>query len=464
MKTLIRSGTVITASDTFQADILVDGEIIAAVGHNLGPTDREIDATGRFVLPGGVDEHTHFKLPVSGTESMPWETESVAAALGGTTTVIDFAMQQKGGMLSAAIEDWKVNRAEGRSAVDYGLHVTVVDLRPEVAEEIGEIVERGVTTLKCLMAYKGSVMVDDATLFRTLQAARQHGALVLVHCENGDLVDLMQRDLIAAGKTEPRYHPISRPAPNEGEATNRAIVLAELAGAPLFIVHVTCAQAVERIRAAQDRGLPIYAETCPQYLTLTEEELTRPDFEGAKWVCSPPLRPAGHGDALWQALADGTLRGLGSDHCAFTFRQKEMGRGDFTRIPNGIPAVEERLPILYAYGVAPGRITVNQLVDLTATTPARLMGLYPRKGSIAPGSDADLVLFDPDASWAMTAGTQHSAAGYSAFEGLPMQGKVDTVLLRGSVIVRGGEYTGTLGQGEFIPRRPYGPAYQSIDT
>ena len=456
MKTVIRGGTVVTASDTYLADILIDGDTIAAVGRDLGPADREIDASDQYIFPGGIDEHTHFGLPVSNTVSAPWETESVAAAMGGTTTVIDFAMQSRGGSLLDGIREWKEERAEGHSAVDYGFHITLVDLTPEVLREIPALVEAGVPTIKCLMAYKGTVMVDDATLFRALRASRESGALILVHCENGDIVYALQQELIAAGKTEPRYHAASRPPECEGEATHRAIVLAEMAGAPLFVVHVTAAQAVQEIQAARARGLPVYAETCPQYLTLTVDELDRPNFEGAKYVCSPALRTRCHQDVLWDALRDGALQAVGSDHCAFNFRgQKEMGRERFTLIPNGLPTVEERLPILYSRGVIPGHLSLNRFVEVISTAPAKLMGLYPRKGTIAVGSDADLVLFDPDRKWTMGVDTQHSAVDYSAFEGLPMQGAVQTVFLRGEVIVQHGTYTGTLGQGRFIPRKPF---------
>lgn len=459
MRTLIANGTIVTAADTFSSDILIEGEQIAAIGSGLGPADWTIDASGRYVFPGGIDEHTHFGLPVSGTVSAPWQTESVAAALGGTTTVIDFAMQTRGETLSAGIREWMENRAAGNSAVDYGFHITLIDLNPEVIEEIPAVVEMGVTTIKCLMAYKGTVMVDDETLFRTLQISREVGALVMVHCENGDVVATLQRELVAAGHTEPRFHPISRPPQCEGEATHRAIALAGMAGAPLFVVHVTAAQAAEEIRTARARGLRVYGETCPQYLTLTEENLSEPDFEGAKWVCSPPLRPAEHREILWDALADGTLQGLGSDHCAFTFEQKELGRDDFRLIPNGIPAAEERLPILYSEGVAAGRISLERFVDIVSTSPAKIMGLYPRKGTVAPGSDADLVLFDPGPEWTMTAETQHSGIDYSPFEGLPVKGKVETVLLRGRTIVEDGRYVGALGQGQYIPRRAYAEAY-----
>jgi dihydropyrimidinase len=463
MRTLIRGGTVITGTDTFSGDVLIDGETVSAIGRELGGADREIDASGRYVLPGGIDEHTHFGLPVSNTVSAPWKTESVAAALGGTTTVIDFAMQMRGGSLLAGVRKWQEERAAGQSAVDYGLHITLVDLSPAAASEIPALVEAGVPTIKCLMAYKGTVMVDDETLFRTLQLSREVGALVMVHCENGDVVYTLQRELVAAGKTEPRYHAESRPPLQEGEGTHRAIVLAEMAGAPLFVVHVTAAQAVDEIRAARGRGLPVYGETCPQYVTLTVDDLDRPGFEGAKYVCSPALRSRDHHDALWTALREDTLQGVGSDHCAFNFHgQKELGRERFTLIPNGLPSVEERLSIMYSCGVVPGRLNLQRWVEIVSTNPAKLMGLYPRKGTIAPGSDADIVILDPDTEWTMSHDTQHTGVDYTPFEGLPMKGKVQTVLLRGEPIVRNGAYVGSLGQGRFIPREPYGAAYRGL--
>jgi dihydropyrimidinase len=452
MRTLITNGTIVTAADTFSGDILIEDERIAALGSGLGSADRTIDASGRYVFPGGIDEHTHFGLPVSGTVSAPWETESVAAALGGTTTVIDFAMQTRGETLLAGIRDWMENRAAGHSAIDYGFHITLIDLNPAVIEEIPAVVEMGVTTIKCLMAYKGTVMVDDETLFRTLQISRDAGALVMVHCENGDVVATLQRELVAAGHTEPLFHPISRPPQCEGEATHRAIALAGMAGAPIFVVHVTAAQAADEIRAARARGLRVYGESCPQYLTLTEENLAGPGFEGAKWVCSPPLRPAGHRDILWDALADGTLQGLGSDHCAFTTEQKALGRDDFRLIPNGIPAAEERLPILYSEGVAAGRITPERFVDIVSTSPAKIMGLYPRKGALASGSDADIVLLDTRRRHTVRAAAMHEA-DYSPWEGRDLACWPSLTMLRGKVVVENGELKGALTDGKFLPRK-----------
>ena len=466
MKTLVTNGLVVTAADTFAADILIEDGKIAALGHNLGSATDTIDAQGMYVFPGGIDEHVHFGLPFGGTMSAPWETESIAAAVGGTTTVLDFAMQPVGGMLSDGIRRWREEKATGKAAVDYGLHVAVCDLRPDVIAEIPRIVEEGVPTLKCFMAYKGTpLMVDDETLFRTLQKARTVGALVLVHQENGHVVDVLQKELLAAGKTAPKYHAVSRPPACEAEAAGRAIALAEMAAAPLFIVHVTAAQCVEQIRQARRRGLPIYGETCTHYLTLTEDELARPDFEGAKYVCSPPLREKWHQQELWQALQDNTLQAVGSDHCAFNFKgQKELGRENFALIPNGCPGVEERLAVLYTCGVLPGHLTLNRLVEISATAPARFHGLYPRKGTIAVGCDADLVLFNPDTRWTISAGTQKSAVDYTIFEGFAMHGAVQTVLLRGQVIVRDRAYVGHLTQGQFVKRTPYGAAYAEHPT
>jgi dihydropyrimidinase len=460
MKTLLKGGTVVTASDIMAADVLIDGETIAAIGRDLGPADTEIDAGGLYVFPGGIDEHVHFNLPFMGTNSAPWETETVAAAIGGTTTVVDFAMQTLGAGLFDAIHAWREEKADGRTAIDYGLHAGVIDLRPDVMDEIPRVVEYGIPTLKCFMAYKGALMIDDATMFRLLQRARTLGALVLVHQENGDVVDILQKELVGQGKLEPRWHAVSRPPQCEGEAAGRAIALAEMAGAPLFIVHVTTAQCVDQMRRARARGLPVFGETCPQYLTLDEEYLALPDFEGAKYVCSPPLRERSHQDALWAGLADGTLQAVGTDHCAFTFvEQKQLGRESFVLIPNGLPAVEERLALLFTCGVLPGRISLNRFVDLISTGPAKVQNLYPKKGAIAPGSDADLVLFDPKEEWTMGVGTAHTSVDYSAWEGWRMQGRVRTVLLRGQVIVRDGQYVGSLSDGRFVERRPYGFAY-----
>lgn len=464
MRTLLQNGTIVTAVDTFPADILIEDGKIAAVGRGLGPVDETIDASGKYVFPGGIDEHLHFGMPFGGTMSAPWETESIAAAVGGTTTVIDFPMQPVGGMLSDAIQEWQEKKARGNAAVDYSFHVAVCDLRPDVIEEIPKIVDAGVSTLKCFMAYKGTpLMVNDETLFRTLQKAGTVGALVMVHQENGDVIDVLQKELLAEGKTEPKYHAVSRPPACEAEAAGRAIALAEMAGAPLFIVHVSAAECVDQIRRARQRGLPIFGETCTHYLTLTEDELSRPDFEGAKYVCSPPLRPESHQSVLWQALKDDTLQTVGSDHCAFNFDgQKELGRDNFALIPNGCPGVQERIPVMYAYGVLPGHISLNRFVDVISTAPAKFMGLYPQKGTIAAGSDADLVLFDPAKKWTISVSNQKSSLDYTIFEGFPVQGAVDTVLLRGQVIVRDGEYVGNLNQGQFVKAKPYGAAYAGL--
>lgn len=462
MRKLIKGGTIVTAVDTYQADILVEDGKISTIGKNI-PTDgnlQVIDASGKYVLPGMIDEHTHIESPFGGTVTAPWKTESVAAAVGGTTTVIDFALQSHGKSLSEGIETWK-KRAKGQSAIDYSFHIGVADLRPEIIEEIPSIVEQGIPTLKLFMAYKNDLMIDDSTLYQTLETAKSVGALVMVHAENGDVIDLLQKKCIEKGQTEPYYHAVSRPIEVETEATNRAIAIAEIVGAPLFIVHVSGEEPAQKIREAKAKGLPIYAETCPHYLFLTVDKLKEPDFEGAKYVCSPPLREAKHLEALWNALQDGTLQAIGSDHCAFNFKgQKELGVGDFRKIPNGGNGLEHRLTLLYTYGVKTGRISFNKLVDLLATTPAKVNGLFPKKGTLVVGSDADIVIFDPKLKRTISQTTSYQGLDYDMFEGFELSGAPTDVFLRGSQIVKEGKYAGQLGYGQFMYRKPYGFCYQ----
>ncbi|KJR99857.1 MAG: phenylhydantoinase [Peptococcaceae bacterium BRH_c4a] len=455
MSTVIKNGTVVTASDIYSADILIEGEKIVAVGQNL-KGDKIIDAAGKYVFPGGVDGHTHLELPVSGTVSAAWDTETVAAAVGGTTTIVDFAIQGSGGSLADAVKIWREHKAEGKAAVDYGLHVAIGDLTESVLNEIPSIVSSGVPSLKLFMAYKGTLMADDSTLLRTLKKAGECGALVCVHCENGDVIDVLSGQLVSQGKTEPKYHAESRPPEVEAEATGRAIALAEMAGAPIFIVHLSTALALEKVKAAREKGQPVYAETCPHYLLLSVENYDRPDFQGAKYVCSPPLRQQWNQEELWLGLSNGDLQVVGSDHCAFNWKgQKELGRDDFRKIPNGGPGIENRLTLLYTYGVNTGRITLNKFVDLMATAPAKLLGLYPQKGTIAVGGDADLLIFDPEAEGEISAKTQKQDIDYNAFEGLKYKGASETVLLRGQLIVDKGRFVGKIGGGRFIPRKPF---------
>jgi len=458
MKTLFRGATLVTATDRFRADLLVEGERIAAVGEDLPASGATVvDAGGCYLLPGGIDVHTHLDMPLDGIASSDdFYTGQVAAAFGGTTSHIDFAIQERGGTLREALDRWQA-RAEGKAVIDYGFHMTVADPTPEALAEIPRLPEWGITSVKVLMAYRGRLQVDDAALFTVLRLAGAHGLLTLVHCENGDVVDLLVREAVAAGRREPREHPRTRPAILEAEATHRAIALAALAEAPLYVVHLTCAGALEAVRAARARGQPVWAETCPQYLCLTAEALERPGFEGAKFVCSPPLRTAADQAALWEGLRDGTLAVVATDHCPFFYEgQKTLGREDFSRIPNGLPVIEDRLVVLYGQGVATGRIDLHRFVEVTATNPAKLFGLYPRKGTLAVGAEADLVLWDPTAERTLSAARHHMRVDYNLFEGMRVRGVPVGVWVRGRQVVDGDRFLGEAGTGRFLRRQRFG--------
>jgi dihydropyrimidinase len=455
MDLVIQGGTVVTADAVQRADIAVHDGRIVQIGGDVPEAARTIDATGLLVVPGGVDPHTHFDGRSQGTSNADdWLTGSVAAACGGTTTVVDMCFPQKGGSLREGVEEWD-RRAAGKSVVDYAYHVTVLDDRPEIADEAARLPELGVTTIKMFMAYRGQSMVDDATMYRTLAVAAERGLLCLVHAENGDALDYRAKQLVAAGKTAPKYHAVARPPRVEAEATARAVALAELAGAPLYVVHVSCAEALEEIERGRRRGVLVHAETCPQYLFCSLDDLDRPDFEGAKYVCSPALREKSQQDALWAALRDGRIQVVASDHSAYSFGRadhKQRGRDDFTKIPNGVPGAEERMTLVYQ-GVAAGRLSASRWIDLVATAPARIHGLFPRKGTVAVGADADLVLWDPDAAWTIAQSELHHRVDYTCYEGLPVRGRARTVLSRGEVIVADGQPVATPGRGQFI-RRP----------
>lgn len=451
MRTLIAGGLVVTATDAVHADVLVVGEEIAAVGLGLSArADRTVDATGRYVIPGGVDVHTHLQLETSGTVACDdFATGTGAAAWGGTTTIIDYAGHDRGESLLAGLARWQA-KAAGRAHVDYGFHMMISEVDDRVLAELAELVAAGVTSVKLFMAYPGVYMIDDSAIFRVLRRAGQLGALVAVHAENGGPIEVLRTEYVASGRTDAVYHARSRPAILEGEATGRAIVLAELAGAPVYIAHLSAEQALNAVHAARDRGHPVYAETCPQYLYLDESALSGP--EPARYVCSPPLRPAGMQEALWQGLRRGDLDVVATDHCPFTTRQKALGRSDFTRVPNGLHGVEERLTLLHE-GVHRGQISLTRWVELAATAPARLFGLYPRKGAIVPGADADLVVFDPAAVGTLSAATHHSAVDYSVYEGLTVHGRPEMVMQRGDVLVDADGFHGRPGAGHFLPRR-----------
>ncbi len=459
--TVIQNGTVVTATDTYASDIGILGGKIAAIAQSLPVegADKLINAAGRMVMPGGIDVHTHLDMPFGGTTSADdFETGTIAAAFGGTTTLIDFAIQYKGQTLRQAFETW-MKKAEGKAVADYAFHCIITELGDAQLEEMGQLVREGVSSFKLFMAYPGVFMLDDASIFKAMSQAAKHGGLICMHAENGGAIDVIVQRALAEGKRAPKYHALTRPTTAEAEATGRAIALAEMAGAPVYIVHLSCNEALEKVREARDRGLPAYAETCPQYLFLSLDNFDVPGFEGAKYVFTPPLREKWHQDKLWQGLAQDTLQVVSTDHCPFCYKeQKELGKDDFTKIPNGGPGVENRLSLIYTGGVHGKRFSPNRFVQLVSTAPAKLFGLYPRKGTIAVGSDADLVIFDPNEEQVISAKTHHMRVDYSMFEGIKVKGIPKTVLSRGRAVIENGKFVGKPGSGEFLRRQPYSGA------
>jgi len=457
VKTVIRGGTVVTATDQYRGDVLIEDEKIAAIGTSFDgvAADRTIEAPGKYVIPGGIDVHTHLDMPFGGTTSADdFESGTIAAAHGGTTSVVDFAIQYRGQTLRHALDTW-MKKAEGRAAIDYGFHMIVTELTDAVESEMDALVREGVTSFKLFMAYPGVFMLDDASIFRALQRTAGNGGTICMHAENGGVIDVLVKKALAEGKTDPRYHALTRPARAEAEATHRAIALAEIAGVPIYIVHLSAAEALEMVTAARDRGLPAHAETCPQYLFLSYDNYEEPDFSGAKYVMSPPLRGKETQDKLWRGLAGGDLQAVSTDHCPFCMKeQKELGKGDFSKIPNGAPGIETRMSLLFDGGVRTGKIPVNRWVELTSTSPAKIFGLFPRKGTIAPGSDADIVVFDPNKKQTLSAKTLHMKVDYNPYEGREVTGTSETVLSRGKVIVENGRFTGKAGAGSFLKRKP----------
>lgn len=453
----IVNGTVVTATKTLRAEVGIDrGKIIRMAGKIKDPADEVLDAKGLCIFPGGVDIHTHLDMPFGGTVSSDdFRTGTIAAAFGGTTTIVDFAIQGKGMTLRDTLETW-MKKAEGKAVIDYGFHVAITDLNDAIMEEIPQMVASGVPSFKCFLAYKGALMIDDGALYRVLLKSKSAGALVMIHGENGDVLDVLIKDFLAQGKTEPRYHALSRPPEAEGEATGRGIAIAQMAKAPIYIVHLSCKQALEKVKAARDARFPAFAETCPQYLLLSYQNYLEPGFGGAKYVMSPPLRDRSNWKVLWKGLADGYLQVVSTDHCPFNFKgQKEMGKDSFAAIPNGAPGIEHRISLLFSEGVNKKRITIKRFVDLVSTSPAKLFGLFPEKGTVAVGSDADLVLFDPKASFKISALTQHQNVDYTPYEGFKGKGMVKVVISGGQVIVRDGEFLGKPGAGRFLKRKPF---------
>ncbi|MDH4118437.1 MAG: dihydropyrimidinase [Acidimicrobiia bacterium] len=464
MRTLIQNGTVVTHAGRVGADILIEGEVVvamAAPGSHDWTADKVIDAAGKYVFPGGVDVHTHMELPFGGTyASDDFETGTRAAAWGGTTTIVDFAVQTIGEPMMDGYEAWRA-KADGRCAIDYGMHMIVSDVNDQSLKEMDILMGDGVTSFKLFMAYPGVLYSNDGQIFRAMQKASENGGTIMMHAENGIVIDVLREQAIAKGQTDPIYHSTTRPPITEAEATHRAIAYAELAGCPLYVVHMSAKEAVAEVAAARDRGSNVFGETCPQYLYLGWNNLKEPGFDGAKYVCSTPVRnwEEEHQEWLWKYLATNDLQVISTDHCPFCMNdhptlgtQKRLGEGDFTKIPNGLPGVEERMRLIYDGAVSDGRMSLERFVEVCATTPAKMFGMYPKKGTIAIGSDADIVIWNPEVTSMMSVDVNHMNVDYSCYEGKEVQGKIELVMSRGNVLIENDTYLGKPGDGRFIER------------
>jgi len=462
MSVLIKNGRIINADSDYVADVYIEKDKIKSIGLDLNvQADTVIDAKGKYIIPGGIDVHTHLDMPFGGTTSCDnFETGTVAAAFGGTTSIVDFAIQGKGTRMRDALDTWW-KKADGKAVIDYGFHMIVTDLPEAHMEDMTDMVKEGISSFKLFMAYPNVLMVDDATIYRAMKHTAKTGALICMHAENGGVIDIIVQKALADGKKAPIYHALTRPTTAEGEAVNRTIALSQMAGVPVYIVHLSCNDALEKVAEARDKGLPTYAETCPQYLFLSiEENMGKPGFEDAKYVFTPPLREKWHQDKLWAGLRKNTLQVVSTDHCPFCMKeQKELGIDDFTKIPNGGPGIEHRLQLLYQGGVNEKRISLNRWVELTSTTPAKMFGMYPRKGLIAPGSDADIVIWNPEIKYTISVHNHHMCSDYSMFEGKTVKGNAEVVLSRGEVIIQGNKFLGKAGRGNFIKRDTYAGAW-----
>ena len=455
-KTLIQNGTIVTACDRYVGDVLIEGETVAALGKDL-PAEgaRLISAEGKLVIPGGIDVHTHLDMPFGGTFSVDdFETGTISAAYGGTTSLVDFAIQGEDGSLQRGLDEW-MRKAEGKAVIDYGFHMILREYTDVVELEMERMIASGVTSFKLFTAYPGVFMIDDGSIYRALRRSEELGGTICIHAENGPAIDAMVKLALAEGHTQPKYHALTRPALLEAEATRRVIRLAQVADATLYIVHLTCAEALDELRAARAEGAKVSAETCPQYLCLSQDNYSEPGFGGAKYVMSPPLRDGARQEELWRALRLGDLEVVSTDHCPFNFESdKRMGESDFSKIPNGAPGIENRMSLLYDAGVRTGRISLNRWVELTSTAPARLFGLAPRKGTIAPGSDADIVIFDPDREATISSRTHHMNVDYNPYEGRTVRGVTEAVFSRGELILDAVGLHCTPGRGRYLKRNP----------
>ncbi|MBI5498059.1 MAG: dihydropyrimidinase [Deltaproteobacteria bacterium] len=463
MRKLIANGTVVTASETFKADVWLNDDKVEAITAPVGtlPKDRvpqfdeTIDAKGQFLFPGGIDVHTHLDMPFGGTTSSDdFETGTRAAAYGGTTTIIDFAIQQKGGTLTEALDTWH-KKASGKAVADYAFHMIATDLPPARLEEMKRIVDEGVTSFKLFMAYPNVLLLDDQSIFRGMLRAGELGALICMHAETGLPIDVLIERARSRGERAPVYHALTRPEAAEATGTERAIALAEMAKVPVYIVHLSAARALERVREARDRGLPAFAETCPQYLFLSQDDLARPGFDGAAYICTPPLRPQHHHEQLWRGIRNHDLQVVATDHCPFCMKdQKELGRDDFSKVPNGMPGVESRMYLLWE-AVQQGKIDLNRFVDISSTTPSKIFGMYGKKGTLAVGADADIVVWDPQKEVTLSVKTMHMKVDYNPYEGKKVRGGPSHVLQRGRVIVKNDQFLARPGDGQFIRRRTH---------
>ena len=460
---LIQNGTIVNADSTTKADLLIDGATINEIraGIPASSADKVVDASGLLLLPGGIDAHTHLDMPFGGTQSADdFLTGTRAAAIGGTTTIVDFAIQARGTKMRSALDTWW-KKAEGKACIDYGLHMIVTDLPDAGLEDMDDMVREGVASFKLFMAYPNVLMVDDATIFKALRQTAKNGALICMHAENGSVIDVIVQQALAEGKTAPIYHALTRPTKAEAEAVHRSIAMAEMAGVPVYIVHLSSEDALNQVREARDRGLPAFAETCPQYLLLALEDVADKGWDGAKYVFTPPLRERKNQAKLWEGLRKDNLQVVSTDHCPFCFAdQKALGKDDFTKIPNGGPGIENRLQLLHHHGVSQGHFSINRFVELVSTAPARIFGMYPKKGVLAAGSDADLVLWDPHEEHTISAATHHMRVDYSMFEGFRVRGNARDVYSRGELIVSGGEFIGKPGRGNYLRRAARGGAWK----